>query len=68
MKKIPDFDNTDLAIITVGIIALPVLIIGIFKGIDPAALLGFGGLTITGIIGLAKVKQAEPPQEPPESP
>ena len=54
--KMPDFDNTDLSIIAVTIIALPVLLVGLFKGIDPAALLGFGGLTITGIIGLAKVK------------
>ena len=58
--KIPNFDNTDLAVFAVTMIALPVLIIGIFKGIDAGALLGFGGLAITGIIGLAKSKKDEP--------
>jgi hypothetical protein len=62
--KIPNFDNNDLAVFAVTIIALPVLLVGLFKGIDPAALLGFGGLTITGIIGLAKSKQAEKKVEP----
>ena len=54
--KIPNFDNTDLAILAIALIELPVLILGIFKYIDHTALLGFGALGVTGIVGLAKNK------------
>lgn len=54
--EIPNFDNTDLAIFAIALIELPVLILGMYKSIDPVALLGFGALGVTGIVGLAKTK------------
>jgi len=54
--KVPNFDNVDLAILAIVLIEVPILAIGIFKGVDHTALLGFGGLGVTGIVGLAKFK------------
>jgi hypothetical protein len=66
--KVPNFDNADLAMIAVTIIELPAIIIGLYKGVDPAALFGFGAVGLTGIISIAKAKPNGKVEEENEGP
>lgn len=57
MMKFPDFDNIDLAIGCITLIAIAGLVCFIAKGIDLAIVVGFAGTCVSGICGLAKGKQ-----------
>jgi len=57
--KIPNFDDKDLAIVTIGIVAVAGFITGIIIKADPSALYAFGGMGITGIAALATGRKKE---------
>jgi len=62
--KIPNFDDKDLAITGIVMIAVVGFLVGWGMGVEPTALYPFGGTCVTGIAALATGRKKEPPVKP----